>query len=418
MTDELGALKRELGETQSLLLEHHAYYRQSIKDRFWYDDPMLIRFGDRGPVDADLDLSGMTVEVDRAHCNEHGYWLPHADLRQHIVDRAKDEIGRLKPLEPGRPANPEFAHFHSPFPQELADCEINDTVRLNHDLESGGIISLAKATYLDQVGTNITADVPILPPAGRRRASPLTGRTCRQLDTLDDGQLKPLSECIQANTIGVTAVAVDRDNRIIARFRKGTDLRSDDVQQRLGAMRQGWHCFSSGVLEWSDIAEGAASASTAKFCDGLTEGMRREIWYETGFARDSDDYSIVPYGFARELKRPGKPQFFFLTKFHNMTAEEVCARVEENHEAGRIREAGEYGALEQNWFQNVVRMMLRKRKPPAGCWIIELEGSKGLDRDELRRISDDGFAGETLTYEFYGALFLLRGRDINSFFRR
>lgn len=418
MTDELGALKRELEETQSLLLEHHAYYRQWIRDRFWYDDPMLVRFGERGPQNADIDLAAMTVAVDRVDCNQHGYWLPGADLRQHIVDRAKEEIGRLKPLEAGRPANPGFAHFHSPFPQALANCEINDTVRLCRDLEPGGVISIAKATYLDQVGTNITADVPIVPPAGRRRASSLNGKTCRQLDTLDSGQLKPLSDCVQANTIGVTSVAVDKNNRIIARFRKAksADLRPDDVQQRLGAMRQGWHCFSSGVLEWSDVEAGAANASAEMVCDGLMEGMRREIWYETGFARDSGDYSIVPYAFARELKRPGKPQFFFLTKFHSMTAEEVCARVAENHQAGRILEAGEYGALEQKGLQNVMRMILRKRKPPAGFWIIEPKARHGLDRSELRRLSDEGFEGETLTYEFYGALFLLLGQDINTFF--
>lgn len=420
MTDELGAMKRELGETQSLLLQRHAYYRRAIGDRFWYDDPMLVRFGDQGPPKADIDLAGMTVEIDRTHANEHGYWLPHPDLRRHIVDQAEKEIGRLKPLQSHGSIPSSFAHFHSAFPQELANCEINDTVRLNRDLEPGGVISLTKATYLDQVGTNITADVEIVPPSGRRRTSPLTGRTCRQLDTLENGQLKPLSECLQANTIGVTTVAVDKDNRIIARFRKAkaTDLRRDDVQQRLGAMRQGWHCFSSGVLEWSDIEEGATSASAEKFCEGLMEGMRREIWYETGFARDSDAYSIVPYGFARELKRPGKPQFFFLTKFHRMTAEEVCARVEANHDAGLIREAGEYGALEQKGLWNVGRMLLRRRKPSTGFWIIDANGRRGLDQDALRRISDDGFAGETLTYELYGALFLLRNQNVDALFRR
>lgn len=419
MTDTLGATKTELAETLSVLLEHHPHYRQSILARFWYDDPTLIRFGDQGPADADIDLAGMTVEIDRTHANEHGYWLPHADLRPHIVGKASTEIGRLKPLEDGRSKNPDFAHFHSAFPEALANCEINDTVRLNRDLEPGGVISITKATYLDQIGTNITADEPIVPPAGRRRTSELSGRTCRQLDTSGNGRLKPLSDCIQANTIGVTTVAVDKDNRIIARFRKAkqTDLRQDDVQQRLGAMRQGWHCFASGVLEWSDIQEGATRASAQQFCEGLMEGMRREIWYETGFGRDSNEYSIVPYGFARELKRPGKPQFFFLAKFHHMTAEDVCARIVQNDHAGMIREAGEYGSPDQKGLGNVVRMLLRKRKPPAGFWIIDPKAVHGLDKNELRRISDDGFAGETLTYELYGALFLLLKQNINAFFR-
>lgn len=416
--ENYGALKLGLDENQSLLMKHHGYYREAIRDRFWYDDPQPVRFGALGPPQAEIDLAAMTLVVDKDQCNEHGYWLPHPDLRPHIVRQAANHVDRLKRLADGTAGNPGFAHFHSAFDASLAAYEINDTVRLGRDLYPGGALSIAKATYLDQIGTNMLADRPVEPPAERRRTSPLAGRTCRELDTLDNGRLKPLDDCIQANTIGVATVAVDRDNRIIARFRKanGTGSRPDLPQKRLGAMPEGWHCFSSGVLEWSDIAEAAAEASAEKFCAGLMEGMRREIWYETGFARDSDEYSIVPYAFARELKRPGKPQFFFLTKFHRMRAEDVCACVEESYRASRIREAGEYGAPEQTGLQKVARLLLRSWRPPPGFWIIEPKGRSGLDQAMLRRISDEGHEDQTLTYELYGALYLLRNQDISSFF--
>ncbi|MHA7970204.1 hypothetical protein [Rhizobium sp. CAU 1783] len=411
--------KIELAETLKSLRQFHPFYRRSIDKLFWYTDPILVRFGETGPSSG-IDATALRLRVDLSNCNESGYWLPHPDLRSHIVKQANAEIGRLNVAASPEDANPNFSRFHSQFDASLAQCEINDTVRLCS--LDGETITIAKATYLDQIGTNITADkeieLPLSSKINEDNRSPFEGKTLRQMDTEADGRLKPLSRCVQANTIGVATVALDADNNIIARYRNFNrqKLRPDDVQVRLGAMNKGWHCFSSGVLEWSDIEAAAEQQSTELFCANLTEAMRREIWYETGFPRDSREYTIVPYAFVRELKRPGKPQFFFVTKFHNLTAEEICSRIDHHYDEGIVREAGEYGTLEENLGRKLKRMLSRKRQPSSGFWIIKPDGLGRLSQGRLADLSVEGHNNETFTYELYGALFILSGLDISEIF--
>ena len=148
-----------LRSTLEKLREAHRHYADKINKREWYVDIKLLNFGGVGySGDRELDLQSLRLVDNRSKTNNFGYWLPPAELRKHIVAKAKDEIGRLNDVTPEY-RNPNFDNFHSRFSSELRDKEINDTVRIS--LLSDTEISVVKSTYLDQVGTNITADTPI-----------------------------------------------------------------------------------------------------------------------------------------------------------------------------------------------------------------------------------------------------------------
>lgn len=397
--------RRGLRQTIQVLKAHHPCYAARIDRREWYVEVYYINFFGRGAIGSEaVDFGSIRLERSSENTNEYGYWMPPKEVRTHIVKQSEQEIHRLNPVSPDL-QNKNFDLFHSKFDEKLRDCEINDTVRISDF--SNGKISIVKATYLDQVGTNITADTYI-----ETTNEEFRGRTLRQIDTFSDGRLRPFNSCLQANTIGVAAIAVDKDDKLFFPFREynSDKARGDDVRRRLGAMERGWHCFSSGVLDWSDIDTAAGQSSINLFMEGLTAGILREILYETGLTREEHTFDVAPYAMARELKRPGKPQFFFLVRFRSMTSEQIVESINRKLSEGAVREITEYalkhpklGSLK---FLN--RLMKRRTAPQRRIWSTNCTINSLLNDGFLSKLSNEGWEEEFPTYELYGALYILR----------
>ena len=174
-------------------------------------------------------------------------------------------------------------------------------------------------------------------------------------------------------------------------------------------MERGWHCFSSGVVEWSDISSGDEVSDIGSFCKGLSYSIRREILYETGLTPEADGYEIIPYAFARELKRPGKPQFFFLLRFTRMTAQEVIDSIDRNLEAGKIREMTEYAIAHPGFSTARFLKRIRGRSEAAKrrFWVTGSYADRTVNSEFLHDFSENGHEGDGPTYELFGALYIL-----------
>lgn len=392
-------------ETIDTLRKHHGYYSDRIEKRFWYFDRKTIKFGQIGANCQDSrDLLNLTLEVDDRHTNVGGYWLPPEGIRQHIKKMVEKELSRLNDVEPER-RNENFSKFHSCFDNKLRTKEINDTVRISH--LDDGVIRIAKATYLDQVGTNITADEIV-----ESFDEAFSGKSIRRLDSSEAGEIKPFQECLCANTIGVAVISVDKRGNLLFPFReyRSENARSDDVRRRLGAMERGWHCFASGVLEWRDIEESTHRGDIGKFAEGLTAGIKREIFFETGLTPESEGYELIPYAFARELKRPGKPQFFFVARFNDHTNDQLISIINDNLNSGRIREMSEYATAHPSLFSyaHIRRLLGRAGRGERLFWSLEANADAVIADETLRGITATGRNGDGPTYELYGALLLLQ----------
>ena len=393
-----------LRDTIRELKEHHPAYADRITQREWYAEVRFLNFSGCGLVGPEAtDLSTFRITPATVDTNSHGYWCPPFEIREHIKKIAAEEIGRLNKVEEPR-RNKNFAHFHSEFPEELGECEINDTVRISSF--GDGALSVVKATYLDQLGTNITADQKI-----RCLNEKYRDKTLRALDTQPNGALKSFAECLQANTIGVAAIAVDCDGELFFPLRSFNDknVGKNHVLRRLGAMERGWHCFSSGVLEWSDVETAVAQNDMKLFLEGLTSGILREILYETGLTREEHGFDIIPFAMARELKRPGKPQFFFLLRFNKLTAKEVVDKINEQLNGSKIRELTEY-ALERPGFAKskfLNKLLNRPSTLKRHIWTAKAS-TRPLTDKFLFSLSEHGHAGEYPTYELFGGLRILK----------
>lgn len=184
---------------------------------------------------------------------------------------------------------------------------------------------LQSATYFDQIRTNLTLDLPLL---GQEEC------TLRELDLDKNKIIKPFSESIMANSIGVSAIwytpDVHRKNKNGIRFflkprKSSTGVFYNALGTISGAVappKEG--CFHSSFLE-----------------DYVKQELLREFYEETyNKNSDKDIRSYVPenkieitlLAFVRELTRGGKPQFMFLIKtpyIDNSTMKELFNGSEE-----------------------------------------------------------------------------------------
>lgn len=378
----------DFNATIKKLIEYHPAYASEIQDGFWYVDVMPIRKGEKGAPNG-VDIGELEVVIDRSHTNEYGYWIPQKDVARNIVLRAETEEQkhRLRVVQSSE-GNRNFHKFHSRFNSSLMYREINDAVRVTKF--DGKKLHIQKATYLDQLGTNITADMPL------EADDPDWQKTPRQIDTYADGRLKPFEECICANTIGVCGLFLDKNLNVVTALRnlKLSKKGENDVSRRLGAMESGWHCYTSGVLKWQDIQGGAQETGRSNFVSGLELGLAREIEEETGIRQDQGHYEIFPYAFARELKRPGKPQFFFVIHFPEMTAQEIFSMTNENMNNGAVPEEIEYQMRGGGPLRSKKSRIVRYLK----------NSMTQMNLTSLKSESLLIVGGNSFTYELYGSL--------------
>lgn len=290
--------------------------------------------------------------------------------------------------------NPNFSRFpvnYGLLQPQLSEFEIDDTIRvasLTHEA-----IDLERANYLDQLTTNIWPD----------RSRPGTHLTLRASETVAGrlGALRPQS-CL-ANTLGAALVLIDQFGFPLLRFRgRPGDLPNRQEGTRMAVMEKGWHCGASGVTTWQDLLWNDADNGVADLrwlIRGIENGMWRELKEETGLL-PTDGISLYPLAFARELKRAGKPNFFFVAEASNMS----CADLQTLIESRNPTDKNEYS--EGSWRERVrllnpatwISAVLIDEKPVAFLSLKELH----LGYLAKYGTADAGTTG--FTYENYAAL--------------
>ena len=193
--------------------------------------------------------------------------------------------------------------------------ENNDSLRL-WSFDPSGKMICQKASYFDQVATNLTLDWA----NGTLRDGGFTIRS--SIERPRDGRLAPLNtrngSCF-ANTLG-TAIMFYDSNLIKMMVRTRND-------QMASIPEQGLHCTVSGVLE-VDPAK-----TPGKYgIDLFDYGTRLEIGHETGLS--PDEYLLYPVAISRELPRGGKPQLFYVAILlvDDTRFEAACASAKEARE--------------------------------------------------------------------------------------
>jgi hypothetical protein len=118
-------------------------------------------------------------------------------------------------------------------------------------------------------------------------------------------QLRPLSQSMLSNHIGVTSLVVTGDDCIVLQWQGSTQVDSNKV-----------NAGASGSADWDDI-EALRRLSGTRADPSLQEivryAMEREVREELGAATGSGHSRTTITGFARYVHRGGKPEFFGIT---------------------------------------------------------------------------------------------------------
>lgn len=113
--------------------------------------------------------------------------------------------------------------------------------------------------------------------------------------------LQPIDKSLMNNHIGVSNLALTKDNYLIIR------KQNEKSQQN----RNKYMPTGSGSCDWSDMRG-------SSFIDTIVYAMKRELWEENGSKRISptaeDIGQTKVLGFFRWLQRGGKPEFVGITK--------------------------------------------------------------------------------------------------------
>jgi len=145
------------------------------------------------------------------------------------------------------------------------------------------------ALYSDQVVSNH--------PFAHNQVVPGRSATVKETAFTDNGRLKPFRESPLANTIGVACVVRTCDDRWIIGLRS----------ERLAIDGGTWSCPVSGAVEWRE----RGAWDCWKILDWIGRSALLECEQELGIEVAPECFKYL--GFARELRRLGKPQIFFLS---------------------------------------------------------------------------------------------------------
>lgn len=176
----------------------------------------------------------------------------------------------------------------------------SSTTRLNKvEIVDGGLnIYISKATYFAYLGTNYSMDVK---PKG-------WSKSLRE-SFHKEGALKPLSESLFANHIGIGVLVFTSDNFLILQQRN---------VQKVSIYGGELAPSVSGASEFKDFSFSGESY--------LMNFIKREAEEELGIdIYDFDRSSIRLLGIVRELNRGGKPEMFFMARV-NIDYDELMAK--------------------------------------------------------------------------------------------
>ncbi|MDX3928858.1 MAG: hypothetical protein QHC90_24020 [Shinella sp.] len=367
-------------ERQKRSLSHiYSGYRDEMSEGLWYAEAItgkdVAEFASRPVVIRDGYWGGENPHIGHIVGNVYR----HLDAVQR-----KEEPSRLsqKNAEDDEWRAQDPAFFDAVlrrYGPDVAGHKIDQTVSIVDF--SGESLTIQRSCYLDQLGSNIFCDKPV----------GVSGDTLRTLN-LSDGKALPFSESTLANTIGVSAVFVGRDGIPLLRWRQ-----QQKGSRRMAIMESGWHCTASGVLTWQDFTSAAKDGRTT--VASVVNGILRESAYEAGIGRTDEFYDLKLVAFARELKRAGKPQFFFVLRFPDHTAAEIRDII-----LGReLVEGDEYGR--QSLRRSIAMAFRPKSAGVASDFLID--DRLILDRLMPARLESLSTAedGIHFTFEAYANLF-------------
>ena len=169
---------------------------------------------------------------------------------------------------------------------------------------------LQRSTYLKQVRTNLTLDLPL---SGRHE------ETLRALDVGENGELREFESSIMVNSLGVSAIVYYRDEKsgernIFLKPRKGNRKKTEKNTYKGTGVFQNMLGTVSGVVQ---MPRGQGIDNLVSYA---TSEILREFSRETGIEEGENPIQqIVPLAFVRELARGGKPQFFFLIEINQLS---------------------------------------------------------------------------------------------------
>lgn len=179
------------------------------------------------------------------------------------------------------------------------------------DVKTDTII-VQKATYFDQIGTNLTLDTV---------SEEGFGKTPRQwehdlLNSKDIFSLPALGTSNLANTLGVATLVVHESGRVL--WRKG------NKKGKRGIAQDGWQQTVGGVCDPAVIRDGQGlELIVDRMYAEIQDEMFPDEFFKNHGGQVSDFVSIYPVCFARELPRGGKPQLFFLGEVKGLSIKEL-----------------------------------------------------------------------------------------------
>lgn len=285
--------KRPFYESDSTALYNYYYsYRNTPEylDNVVYADILPLRIADLNGI----SLSAVCVEDLKVAIEPSSYRVPEK-LSAHSERAIKlfKDMGKIR-------------YFH-----DISEWENNISLRIDR-IEPNGEIWCRKATYFDQVTSNLTLD-------WASGSLPNGWHTIRSgIERPEEGKLRPLRSSVLANTLGVATVLYNRDLAPIFR------VRSDSLAS---IPKCGLHCTASGVHE----VDPSQPPGIFDFSI-LRSGMVKEIKHEIGL--DEHEYHLFPVVFARELPRGGKPQLFFvaIARVEDHRIHQAMASADEGYE--------------------------------------------------------------------------------------
>ncbi|MCI0560430.1 MAG: hypothetical protein MN733_18240 [Nitrososphaera sp.] len=324
-------------------------YRTGKAFQEWlpYCDTLLLNNGGDG-FESGRDVRGLTVSVRRE-----GYSLP-VSLRRHgeVATQLFKELGKIRKV-PG-----------------TEDYENDITARIISWSAESNRIDVQKASYFDQVATNLTMDWASGFVSNERLSRIATSRIATVRNSFErprEGKLPSLGESSLANTLGVAAFLYTADRQILIPIR-------GDNQAIMSQGEGKFHCSASGVFKWENLENSGDEASF----QALAAGMHDEISRELNVPKEA--YQLTPLAFTRELARGGKPQLFFSAK----------CELELKHVRERMKDA------EEKWeFLNEEDLPLHS---PLHKWLNQRESV----------IADKSTIETCFTYEGWMGFSLLR----------
>jgi len=181
---------------------------------------------------------------------------------------------------------------------------------LTEESDSAYKCKLERSSYYYQVRTNLTLDLPL---------QSKHEKTLRVIDLNEKKGLRPFTESIMVNSIGVSACIYFRDSRTGKRKyflkpRGSNRIIGDEGIVKGTGVFQGMLSTVGGVVQ---VPKGIPITNLTDYA--YTE-IIREFSRETGLSNDELELKeIKALAFSRELARGGKPQFFFLIEIPEIT---------------------------------------------------------------------------------------------------